>query len=85
MSEQYYDALLEISKAYLSDFIDTPYKHNFASSSEEWLRQRGFYDTYCIIPYPPHERWRSMMGMPPCKKVTRYFDENGNLINEVLA
>lgn len=73
MTDSYYDALVEISKQYLHEWIDAPYKHNFAESSEQWLRQRGFYDDIDIIPFPPFVRWRAMMGMPPKTTVKSYF------------
>jgi hypothetical protein len=83
MTDSYFDALTEISIAYLHEWIDAPYKHNFAQNSEEWLRQRGFYQTTCLIPYPMHVRWREMMGMPPNIKVYRDFDRNGKMIEHV--
>lgn len=80
MTDQWWDARIEIASAYMHAWIDAPYKHCFAENSEEWLKRSGFYGTTCIIPYPPHERWRSMMGMPPTKVVDRFFDENGKMV-----
>lgn len=76
----YYDALLEISKEYLSDYVNSSNKHNFPKTSEEWLQSRGFYDDTCIIPYPPFVRWREMMGIPPVKVVQKFFDKEGKII-----
>ena len=81
MTDQHLDARIEIEMAYLHEWIDAPYKHSFPESSEEWLKRSGFYGATCIIPHPPHERWRSMMGMPPTKVVDRYFDSNGKIIS----
>lgn len=81
MTDFHYDALAEIATAYLHAYIDAPYKQNFAKTTQEWLTRRGFYGRTCIIPYPPHERWRSMMGMPSSIKVDRDFDDDGKMID----
>lgn len=81
MSDTELDARFEIAQAYLHQFVDARYKHNFADSSEQWLKRIGFYHKTSIIPSPRLERWRKMLGMAPSTVVKRYFDDNGKMID----
>lgn len=79
MKDAYWDARIEIAKAFIHAWVDAKDRWYFPKDSEEWLVRSGFYCNICIIPYPPHERWRRMMGMPPVKVVDRFFDDRNYL------